>query len=340
LNCLANMRLLDHFDEDYFARNLNRKGERLHLWVPPVPSDTGNPAGAAFGFALAHGARLGPPLNHAFYCGRASSSAEIRAALRGQPEIGWLALDARLSADALADLLAFLVARDGVVGIYQGRAETGPRALGHRSILANPCNPDMMEILNAKVKFREPFRPLAPMVTLEAAHDLFELAAGASDDQYNAYNYMVLTAAARPSARRLIPAVIHKDGTSRLQIVRRETDPLMHAYLRALGWRLGVEASVNTSLNVGSPIVQSPEQALGTLKRAKGLDALLLVGESGDAFLAWHDVEGELKDRGRTVRCWMQDWEQERAALSAVEWQGEFAMMTADPTGFGIKERV
>jgi len=86
--------------------------------------------------------------------------------------------------------MAFIVARRGVIAIYQGAAETGPRALGHRSILANPCDAEARENLNARVKYREAIRPLAPMATLEAAREYFELLDGASDDGFNAYNYM------------------------------------------------------------------------------------------------------------------------------------------------------
>ena len=95
----------------------------------------------------------------------------------------------------------------------------------------------------------------------------FALSPGASDDDYNAYNYMILTAMARPESYNVIPAVIHKDGTARVQIVRQEIDPLTHAYLKAMGRRVGVEVSVNTSLNVGSPIAQTPQQAIETLRR-------------------------------------------------------------------------
>ena len=152
--------------------------------------------------------------------------------------------------EAVADLLAFMVAQSGVVAVYQGAAETGPRALGHRSIFANPCDPQARERLNKRVKYREAIRPLAPMATLEAAQEYFDLLPGASDANYNAYNYMVLTARSKPQAREKIPAVIHADGTGRIQIVRAEDDPLAYAYLKALGHRIGVEMSINTSYNV------------------------------------------------------------------------------------------
>ena len=102
--------------------------------------------------------------------------------------------------------MAFMVARGGVIALYQGAAETGPRALGHRSILANPCDAAARENLNERVKYREAIRPLAPMATLEAAREYFELLEGAGDGDYNAYNYMVLTARSKPHAKEKIPA--------------------------------------------------------------------------------------------------------------------------------------
>jgi carbamoyltransferase len=313
LNATANMRLLDHFDEEFYERYLGRRNTRLHLWVPPTSGDAGVTAGAAFNFALTHGAPVGEPLRHAFYCGPAPASAEIAEVLRAADEIGWIALGdtshARMR-NAVADLVAYIVSQDGVMGIFQGAAETGPRALGHRSILGNPCNPGTRDVLNRLVKHREAVRPLAPMVTDAAAHCWFDLSPGASDDDYNAYNYMVLTARARPESHRAIPAVIHKDGTARIQIVRPETDPFTYAYLQAMGRRAGVAVSVNTSLNVGSPIVQTPKQALETLKRSKGMDGLVMIGAEGDAFLAWHNVEVPPKDP-RRLREWLYIWQEE-----------------------------
>ena len=177
--------------------------------------------------------------------------------------------------------MAYMTSQDGIIALYQGAAETGPRALGHRSILANPRNPRTREFLNARVKYREAIRPLAPMMTREAALKWFELSDGAADADYNAYNYMVLTAPAKPDAAARIPAVIHADGTGRLQIVREATDPLTHAYLKALGRRNGEEVAVNTSFNVAGPIAQTPEQAIETLRRAKGMDAVVMIAEEG-----------------------------------------------------------
>jgi carbamoyltransferase len=311
LNCLANMNLLEEFNEDYYRRYLRKENLRLHLWVPPNPSDTGAAMGACYNFAMTHGAPLGPSLKHAFVCGSAPADGSIEQALAEAEDTRSMELgntDDPIDRERIADLVAHIIAHDGVLGLFQGPSETGPRALGHRSILANPCNPDTLKILNQHVKYRERFRPLAPMLTLEEAKRLYHLSEGASDDHYNAYNYMVLTVKARPESFPLVPAVIHKDGTSRIQIVREETDPFSYSILKALGRRLGVEVAVNTSLNVGTPIVQTPVQAINALHRSRGMTGLLLVGQNGKAHLVWHNIQTLPKDGGRRLLQWVQEW--------------------------------
>jgi carbamoyltransferase len=305
LNAVGNMRLLEHFDEAWFRQAQQRKA-RLHLWVPPTPGDPGVTIGAAWLFAHLAGAPRGTPMTHAFYCGTPPSRDDITAALEAddiapRPIANISTPEGR---DAVADLMAFMVARNGIVALYQGAAETGPRALGHRSILANPCDPEARERLNERVKYREAIRPLAPMATLEAALEYFELLEGASDADYNAYNYMVLTARSKPLARAKIPAVIHADGTGRIQIVRAEDDPLTYAYLKALGRHIGVEISVNTSFNVAGPIAQTPNQAIDTLRRSRGLDVVLMVANDGIVNAAWH---GGNRDSGRFTG-WFSQW--------------------------------
>jgi len=305
LNAIGNMRLLEHFDEAWFAEYQKRK-VRLHLWVPPVPGDAGVTVGAAWLFAHLMGAPRGAPMRHAFYCGLPPSREEIESAVRSDDTASTVIGEVSTpeGRQAIADLMATIVADSGVIALYQGAAETGPRALGHRSILANPCDGGVRELLNARVKYREAIRPLAPMATLEAAQEYFELREGASDGDFNAYNYMVLTARAKPHAREKIPAVIHADGTGRLQIVRQSDDPLTYAYLKALGRHIGVEMSVNTSFNVAGPIAQTPQQAIGTLGRSKGLDAVFMVAGDGTVTAAWHGGE---RDSGR-FRDWYVRW--------------------------------
>jgi carbamoyltransferase len=121
---------------------------------------------------------------------------------------------------------------------------------------------------------------------------------------------MVLTAHSRPNARERIPAVIHADGTGRIQIVRQADDPLTYAYLKALGRRIGVEISVNTSFNVAGPIAQTPQQAIETLRRSKGLDAVFMVARDGAVYAAWH---GGARDSGRFTQCFAR-WKAERGA--------------------------
>jgi carbamoyltransferase len=285
--------------------------------------------GAAYNFALANGAPPGPPLRHAFYCGPSPSGESIRLALANAAEIGHMSLgnvNRYRVRDHIADFAAYVVSHDGVLGMFQGPAETGPRALGHRSIMANPCNPNTLENINALVKFRERIRPLAPIATLEAAKQFFDLSPGAADDDYSAYNYMVLTARAHPEAVLAIPAVVHHDGTGRVQIVREDTDAFTFAYLKAMGRRLGVEVSVNTSLNVGGPIVQTPAQALEALRRSKGMTGLLMIGSEGEAFLAWHNITAPPKDAGRQLRAWFREWQEESELESA---------FVAEPARFG-----
>jgi carbamoyltransferase len=324
LNCVANMRLLECFDEPWYERHLGCKGTRLHLWVPPIPGDAGTPVGAAYAFAMRAGARPGAPLRHAFYCGLAHTTSMIRTAVSAEPTAGSMPLGDGSDPDTMklmADLLAHVVANGGVMGIYQGVSETGPRALGHRSILANPCNPDTRRLLNERVKHRELIRPLAPMLTRAAAERYFYLQDGASDEDYNAYNYMILTARARPEAHETIPAVIHHDGTGRIQIVRPDIDPFCHEYLLAMGRRVGVEASVNTSLNVGAPIAHTPEQAITTLKRARGMDGLLMIGSDRQATLVWLEDRAEDRDRlMESVHSWA---EQTGFALPDVALSGK-----------------
>ncbi|MGD9344583.1 MAG: carbamoyltransferase C-terminal domain-containing protein [Candidatus Aminicenantes bacterium] len=311
LNCLANMKLLEHFDEDYFKKQLKTPRTRLHLWVPPNPSDTGAGMGACYHFALRFGADLGPAMRHAFICGSPSPNENNEHAIKSAEDTESLMLGNIKDAQQrtrIADLVAYIISNDGILGLFQGASETGPRALGHRTILANPCNPKTLEILNAQVKYRENFRPLAPMLTMEEAKRLYDLSDGASDSDYNAYNYMVLTVRAKPEAYELIPAVIHRDGTSRIQIVREETDPFSYAILKAMGKRLGVEVAVNTSLNVGTPIVQTPKQAINALHRSKGLAGLLLAGSDGKVHFVWHNIKKPPKDAGYQLKKWIQEW--------------------------------
>ena len=155
-----------------------------------------------------------------------------------------------------------------IVGWYQGRSEVGPRALGGRSILADPRHADMKDIVNRWVKHREPFRPFAPSCVLEQADRWFERG-GPSP-------YMLKVWQVRPEARALLPAITHVDGSARLQTVTADEHPLYHRYLLELGKRTGVPCTLNTSFNIrGEPIVNTPMDALKCYFTT-GLDALVI----------------------------------------------------------------
>jgi carbamoyltransferase len=247
--------------------------------VPPFPGDNGIAAGAALGLAWKTGCvRRVRPLAHAFLGGAALTAQAIEAALVGVP-----VTVRRLPVEQLGDHLAQLVCDGEFVGLAQGPAETGPRALGHRSILADPTRPDALERMNAHVKRRERVRPLAPSVDAETARTLFELPPGSEHHDLAAWRWMVLCARARPGTAALLPAVVHVDGTARLQVVDPVVDPLMGSILEGMRRRKGVAAVVNTSLNVGEPIAHTAQDVVRTFFRARDLHYVVLVGDDGIA---------------------------------------------------------
>src|SRR5258708_34942479 len=143
LNAVGSMRLLEHFDETYYQRQFGRRA-RLHLWVPPTPNDAGVAMGAAFMGAYLAGSGVGEPLEHAFYCGAAPSDAAIRAAFAAATDVDWAPIGNVATAagrDAVADLMAFVTAQDGIIALYQGAAETEPPPLAPPPIPPNPPNP-------------------------------------------------------------------------------------------------------------------------------------------------------------------------------------------------------
>jgi carbamoyltransferase len=154
----------------------------------------------------------------------------------------------------IADAVAEALAADAVVAWFQGRSQFGPRALGHRSLLADPRRAENLERLN-DVKGREQFRPVAPMVLLERASEIFD---GVVPSPFMLFVHQV-----RPEWRERIPTVVHVDGTARIQTVDRAEDPLMAAVLDGFARRTGVPVVVNTSLNTaGRPMVDDPRDAL------------------------------------------------------------------------------
>jgi len=232
LNCVANSRIA-------------AEGPFDRLWVQPAAGDAGTALGAALHVARGHGDRIVPMATAAL--GRGWSDAELEA---------WL-VDARLPYERpadMADVVAAALADDRIVAWFQGRSEYGPRALGHRSLLANATRPGNVDRLNA-VKGREQFRPVAPMVLDERAAELF--------DGPLPSPYMLFTHQVRPRWRDRIPAALHVDGSARIQTVGQAAEPLVARMLEAVERRTGVPVVINTSLNTaGRPMVDDPRDAL------------------------------------------------------------------------------
>lgn len=175
----------------------------------------------------------------------------------------------RLADAELCERTARAIADGKVIGWFQGRMEWGPRALGNRSILGDPRRADMKDILNAKIKRRESFRPFAPSILREAVAEWFE-----QDDDVP---FMMEVFQIRAEKRALIPAVCHVDGSGRLQTVHRETNPLYHQLITAFAAQTGVPLVLNTSFNENEPVVCRPEEALDCFLRTK-MDVLVMGG--------------------------------------------------------------
>ena len=246
LNCKANM--------EVYREPLVRR-----LYVPPVPHDAGVALGAAMLKCVEHGYPI-EPMTHAFW-GPEYSPEEIRKTLI---QVG---APFREPEDVVESCVEDLHA-DRKVGWFQGRMEFGPRALGNRSILADPRDARAKERINATIKYREEFRPFCPSVLLEEQDAYF-------DDAFEA-PFMVVTFPANDHALEMIPAVIHVDHTARIQSVCRETNPLFHRLIERFRDGTGIPVLLNTSLNINEqPMVNGPLESLHTYF-CSGLDVLYL----------------------------------------------------------------
>jgi carbamoyltransferase len=236
-----------------------------NIFIQPAAGDDGGALGAAFWvWNCVHGQPRKFTMNHAFW-GPAYSDDEIQAAL---DRIG--AKYEKLSREQLVERTVKAIAEDKVIGWFQGRQEFGPRALGSRSILANPGNPKMKDIINAKVKFREWFRPFAPSVLKEKAHIYFDMPEGFDSP------YMLLVPQVRQEWRAKLSAITHEDGTGRVQTVEPNIVPLYYELIKRWGEVSGVPVILNTSFNVrGEPIVTTPENAYNTFVKT-GIDVLVM----------------------------------------------------------------
>jgi carbamoyltransferase len=251
LNSAANGRLVPETDF-----------EALH--VPSAPGDDGNALGALL--YEKHHVRGEPrrPGVMSPFLGSAMDPKDVAATL----DYGGLRYREAVDDGALCEEVADLLAQGKIVAWVQGRAEYGPRALGNRSILADPRPPDMKDRINAKVKFREFYRPLAPSILDEHGPEYFR--------DYQPSPYMERTLPFRDEVKARVPAVVHKDGTGRLQSVRAEWNPLYHRLISAFHRRTGVPLVLNTSFNVmGKPIVHTVQDAVAVFFTS-GLDVLVI----------------------------------------------------------------
>ena len=254
LNCTANGRLL-------------RTGLFDEIYVQPAAGDDGSALGAALNRAAAAGEVRNRRSPVPFF-GPVHSLSEIDQAIAARTneiEVERYATYADCTAAA-----ARLIADGRVLAWYRGRMEFGPRALGDRSIIADPGHPEMRDRINSMVKKREAFRPFAPAVTIEEVAKWFEVAPETE------LPYMIMTVDVRPECRAALPAVTHVNGSARVQTVSATGNPDFHALLRAVGKTTGREMVLNTSFNVkGQPIVNTPQEAIDTFL-GTGIEFLFL----------------------------------------------------------------
>lgn len=253
-NCVSNGKIFDHTP---FER----------VFVQPAAGDAGLSVGAAF--AVNHQI-LGRPrefaMDHAYW-GPGFSLAEMRRAVEGSRIVKDDAQIAEFDEAALLGTTAEHIAAGKIVGWFQGATEWGPRALGNRSILADPRRPEMKDILNRRIKHRESFRPFAPSILEEAVGEFFE--------KTHPSPFMTFAYPVRSEKRAVIPAPTHVDGTARLQTVSQTANPLYWKLLRAFGDLTGVPVVLNTSFNDNEPIVCRPEEALECFRRTQ-MDVLVM----------------------------------------------------------------
>lgn len=256
LNSVANTRIL-------------KETPFKELYVQPAAGDGGGALGAAlYGWHVVLGKPRGFVMDHAYW-GEQHEMAEVKSFV----DDNRIAHQCFGSEDALMDRVVAMLADGKVTGWSQGRFEWGPRALGNRSILADPRRADMKDIVNLKIKFREPFRPFAPSVIAERAEEYFDLPNPMR--QFPA-RFMLYVTPVRDQHRHQLPAITHVDGTARLQTVWRDSNPRYYRLIEQFGAATGVPVLLNTSFNLrGEPIVNSPTEAYSTFMNS-GMDALVI----------------------------------------------------------------
>lgn len=256
LNSVANGRIL-------------RETAFEQLYIQPAAGDGGGAIGAAlYGYHMILGKPRGFVMEHAYW-GEEHNAGAIETFLK-ENGIRYQRLE---DEDRLLERVVERLQAGKVVGWCQGRFEWGPRALGNRSILADPRRADMKEIVNIKIKFREPFRPFAPSVLADRAEEYFVLPEAA---RHYPARFMLYVVDVQKQKRDVLPAITHVDGTGRLQTVRKETNSKYYRLIETFGQATGVPVVLNTSFNLrGEPIVNTPQEAFNTFTQS-GMDVLVL----------------------------------------------------------------
>ena len=234
-----------------------------NIYIQPAAGDAGTAIGAA---AYVSHVIYNQPREFVMNCasfGSNAKDAEIEEALRTKG----LSYE-KLSEEKVIRKTAESLAKSQIVGWFQGKMEFGPRALGNRSILADPRRADMKDVLNSRIKHRESFRPFAPAVPEEDAEEYFEM-------DCNSSPFMLKVFQVRPVKRTVIPAITHVDGTARVQTVSKATDPRFWQLLKAFGNQTGIPVLLNTSFNENEPIVCTPEEAIDCFLKTK-MDVLVI----------------------------------------------------------------
>jgi carbamoyltransferase len=256
LNSVANGRIL-------------RETPFEEIYIQPAAGDGGGAIGAAlYGYHMVLGKPRTWVMKHAYW-GEEYAPAEIEAFLK-ESGIKYMRLEDK---EKLLDRVVEYLQQGEVIGWFQDRFEWGPRALGNRSILADPRKAEMKDIVNVKIKFREPFRPFAPSVLVEKAANFFGLPEPA---RHYPARFMLFVVPVNEDKRDRVPAITHVDGTGRLQTVSKDISPTYYQLIEKFGEATGVPVVLNTSFNLrGEPIVNTPSEAFNTFRKSE-MDALVL----------------------------------------------------------------
>lgn len=256
LNCLANTKIL-------------KESNFENIYIFPSPGDSGGAVGCAmYVYYTLTNKKKNFVMEHTFY-GEEFSRDEIKDFLEKR-NVSYRFID---DEEDLLDVVCDYILDGKIIGWFQGRFEFGPRALGNRSILADPRKEEMKDIVNKKIKFREPFRPFAPAVLWDRVEEFFDIE---NVKLHYPSRFMLYAPVVKEDKAKVIPAVVHIDGTSRLQAVFYDTNPRFYKLIKKLEEKTGIGVILNTSFNLkDEPIVATPQDAFSTFKRSN-IDILVM----------------------------------------------------------------